>query len=432
MDRKESNYLNLDVIKGIDNANASCYTNEHFALDLAVNHRSANMKLALKSLIILIALQFFVGVLEAQMPPAPTSAAPATSTPAASAPVVSTPQTGLVPDASSPAPSAKPEEAAAKPSVLSLSPSIEITPLGVDKLDKYGPWIALEPVLEFKADLFSATQKKISFKAIYDFAYQQYLGQNYEKIFAHDIVVGISHSLTPRLSFTWNNEIKLLSFYLYERQSQNTNLFDAVPGLTYKLTDEMSVGIGYFFDFFYSPNSPRTYDSIDTITNPPTDASDIVRGGGGLYNYTIVGTTPTTGSEAQKNFTHAIKMNFNYKISPITSLGLTYYYYASVYSNNDAAEFTGHQGLLTIDQDLWKDGHFKLQYRLRRCSFLYAFAPVSENYRISYRHRFYLNLSQKISDYVSLEADYKLEQNRSNTTDVDNSHSFYIGVILSF
>lgn len=382
------------------------------------------MKNLLKGLTIMVAVLYTAAAFAQAPAPAPTPA-PVEQTTA--------PQTGLVP-----AEAPKAEVAAQPSSVLKLSPSLMVKPIGFDKdFDTWGYFVSLEPSLSFSSDFYSATKKTLGLSLGYTFIYQQYINIGQDKKFEHDFSFGLSHQVSPKVSIGVNTTFNYYNYYSSAHSDSNAYELNIIPMSTWKITDRFTAGIGYDLWLQVKPDVIRTYDMVDPITNPVTDPGDFFRGSalytgsGGSYDPYAQTYFPPEG-ETLRNFWHAISGSLGYKIAPTTTASFKFKYFIDAISNNDAAEFYGSELNLGIGHQLWKGGSINLEYRYRFRFFKYAWTEVTGSQKKDQRHRVIATFSQAINDYVSVESWFRLNHMRSNTDNPDTINEFYLGVNLSF
>jgi hypothetical protein len=420
------------------------------------------MKYAMKNLIICSLILLATGASFAQqptpLPQVPSTDASSSSTQAQAAPAAQAPstaattnqvttpptipQSGLVPAEPS---AAKPEEKPQAGTVIKISPAAMFKPLIIERSGTtYVPAMSIEPGLAFNGDFTTATNKTMSLAASYDFGYEQYLNKGLERSFSHDINASMSQSLNPKLSLRAGFRLLLLFNYTTGGQAGNSNNVEAPIGMSYKLNDKITLGLGYFFNFFYNPNVTISYDGLDSISNPPSDSSDLLRGTVGLSEYYGLDASPNSymfpatayfpppAGEKMKFFLHGITAQFGYTFSKETSLTLKYHFYPNTSSNKDTAEYIGHQFYVILSQSLWEKGKITIDYRLRRRSFGWDFTEVG-NTRVDYRHRLYTTVGHDFSDYFGIEAKHEYERSEDNKNgSTVAANNFYLGAKFSF
>lgn len=399
------------------------------------------MKCIFKNLIIIVAALGLCSGAIAQTPvpeatPVPDSAVAPSNEP-------SPPASGLVPETEEKAPEAAKKET--PQTAMSLNPYVWIKPLNLDKdQGSYVPSLGIEPGADFLADFSTATKRKISLSLGYLLIFKQYLDKGYDRFFEHDLSFGFSHDLTSKFSVAAPGVFYIGQWYSAENQGGNYVSYELFPAVAYKITDKLTSKLGYYGFFNYDPNVIRSYDEVDSITNPPSEAGDITKGTAGVYDYydpygyqsnpyypAFAPVAPMPGGEVQKMFLHGITMDLSYRFTPKTTGTFKYHYYGKVTSNNDESEYTGHQIYFILNQSVWEGGNLNLQWRIRRRAFSYAFADDGSN-KIDWRHRIYFTLSQTVNDYLTVEAFWRLQHIRSNASDPVNINDAYLGTKFSF
>ncbi len=384
------------------------------------------MKGIIKNLIAMLLIPAFIGTAFAQVPEDPNQAPPP----------------GLTEDTETPVEATKAVEAAESGSSFSFAPYLMFKPIGVDKLiGSHYAYTSIEPGIDFSADFLTGTKRKLNLSLGYLFIYQQYWDDNYERYFEHELIPSLSHDITTKLSVNLNMVVYFMHYYSTANQSSNEYAFEGNPALTYKLNDKASFGLGVYYLFYYDPNNIRTFDQVDHITNPPTEPGDMGRGTTSFYDASQYGAnpyypqlssiTPEPEGEMFRGMILGPTMKASYKATPTTTSTFIWHYYGWTPSNNDEAEYTGHQWYFQLGQKFGKGGSIKAEYRLRRRAFSYAYTPSGRN-KIDYRHRLQATVVQTINDYLSLEAWYRIDHSRANTADPSNMHWFYFGTKFSF
>ena len=337
----------------------------------------------------------------------------------------------------------EPAKESAKPipvqqTILKLTPSFMLKPIGVYRMGDLfdGPYVEIMPGIELGGDFYTATNKKLSLDVGYTLAFRQYINKGHDRFIEHEITPNLSYDLSERMSVSLNGTIDIDSYNLASDQGSNEIAFELTPGMKYKLTDEIKIGLGYYILFFWDPNNIRSYNQLDSISNPPGDPSDLMGGVAGISNYSgtyspygVGGVTPQ--GEAFRFFQQGISMEVGYQFIPTTKLTFKYHYYGYTSSNKDESQFTGHQFYIVLDQNLWKGATANLQYRIRRRDFPWAFSDAN-NPKFDWRHRIMLTLGQTLTDYLSLESWLRIQLINSNAADPVDTEEFYLGAKLQF